>query len=86
MLKSCSVYWCAQYRCAHENGGRPAVHRQLLANQFEVGCRDNDVAQLLVNAPLSAKLAEIRRWHMQDRSWRNIGYHWLIDFDGQRAA
>jgi hypothetical protein len=38
------------------------------------------------NAPLSAKLAEIRRWHMQDRGWRNIGYHWLIDFDGQRAA
>jgi hypothetical protein len=38
------------------------------------------------NAPLSAKLAEIRRWHMRDRGWRNIGYHWLIDFDGQRAA
>jgi hypothetical protein len=35
---------------------------------------------------LAAKLAEIRRWHMQDRGWRNIGYHWLIDFDGQRAA
>jgi hypothetical protein len=37
-------------------------------------------------SPLSAKLAEIRRWHMQDRGWRSIGYHWLIDFDGQRAA
>ena len=35
------------------------------------------------NAPLSAKRAEIRRWHMQDRGWRNIGYRWLIDFDGQ---
>lgn len=35
---------------------------------------------------LAAKRAEIRRWHMQDRGWRNIGYHWLIDFDGQRAA
>jgi N-acetyl-anhydromuramyl-L-alanine amidase AmpD len=23
---------------------------------------------------------------MQGRGWRNIGYHWLIDFDGQRAA
>jgi N-acetyl-anhydromuramyl-L-alanine amidase AmpD len=22
---------------------------------------------------------------MQDRGWRTIGYHWLIDFDGQRA-
>ena len=35
---------------------------------------------------LAAKRAEIRRWHMQDRGWRNIGYHWLIDYDGQRAA
>jgi N-acetylmuramoyl-L-alanine amidase len=35
---------------------------------------------------LSAKRAEIRRWHVQDRGWRTIGYHWLIDFDGQRAA
>jgi hypothetical protein len=35
---------------------------------------------------LSAKRAEIRRWHMQDRGCRNIGYHWLIDFDCQRAA
>jgi deoxyribodipyrimidine photo-lyase len=33
------------------------------------------------NALLAAKLAEIRRWHMQDRGWRNIGYHWLLDFD-----
>jgi N-acetylmuramoyl-L-alanine amidase len=38
------------------------------------------------NAPLSAKRAEIRRWHMQDRGWRAIGYRWLIDFDGQCAA
>lgn len=29
-----------------------------------------------------AKRAEIRRWHMQDRGWRDIGYHWLIDRDG----
>ena len=36
-------------------------------------------------APLAAKVAEIRRWHMQDRGWRNIGYHWIIDRDGQRA-
>lgn len=38
------------------------------------------------NAPLSTQLAEIRRWHMQDRGWSNIGYHLLIDFEGQRAA
>lgn len=30
----------------------------------------------------SEKVAEIRRWHVQDRGWRDIGYHWVIDRDG----
>ena len=37
-------------------------------------------------APTSAKLAEIRRWHVQGNGWRDIGYHWLIDRDGTVAA
>jgi len=28
------------------------------------------------------KVAEIRRWHVQDRGWRDIGYHYVIDRDG----
>ena len=28
------------------------------------------------------KVAEIRRWHVQDRKWRDIGYHFVIDRDG----
>lgn len=32
--------------------------------------------------PAAAKVAEIRRWHMVDRKWRDIGYHWIIDRDG----
>jgi len=28
------------------------------------------------------KVAEVRRWHMQDRGWKDIGYHFLIDRDG----
>ena len=28
-----------------------------------------------------AKVAEVRRWHIQDRGWRDIGYHFLIDRD-----
>lgn len=31
------------------------------------------------------KVAEIRRWHVQDRGWKDIGYHWLIDRDGKVA-
>jgi N-acetyl-anhydromuramyl-L-alanine amidase AmpD len=27
-------------------------------------------------------MAEIRRWHTQERGWSDIGYHYLIDRDG----
>ena len=35
--------------------------------------------------PLADKVAEIRRWHVQERGWRDIGYHWVIDRDGAVA-
>jgi len=35
--------------------------------------------------PTAAKVAEITRWHVQDRGWRTIGYHLLIDRDGTVA-
>ena len=25
---------------------------------------------------------EIRRWHVQDNGWLDIGYHWVIELDG----
>ena len=31
--------------------------------------------------PLSAKVAEIKRWHLA-RGFNDIGYHWIIDRDG----
>lgn len=36
--------------------------------------------------PLSAKVAEIRRWHTKDRGWSDIGYHYIIDRDGAVAV
>lgn len=36
--------------------------------------------------PLSSKVAEIRNWHVNDRKWNDIGYHFLIDRDGQIAS
>ena len=35
--------------------------------------------------PTSEKVAEVRRWHVSDRGWRDIGYHFLIDRDGTIA-
>lgn len=37
------------------------------------------------NLPLSVKVKEIRRWHVEDNKWRDIGYHWIIDRDGSVA-
>lgn len=31
------------------------------------------------------KVAEIRRWHVEDQGWRDIGYHFLIDRNGNLA-
>ena len=35
--------------------------------------------------PIAEKVAEIRRWHVEQRGWRDIGYHWVIDRDGTVA-
>lgn len=35
--------------------------------------------------PLAEKVAEIRRWHVRENGWRDIGYHWIIDRDGSIA-
>jgi len=37
------------------------------------------------HARTSQKVAEIRRWHVEERGWRDIGYHWIIDRDGTVA-
>lgn len=34
---------------------------------------------------LDEKVAEIRRWHVRDRGWRDIGYHYVIDRTGAVA-
>lgn len=33
-------------------------------------------------ASTEAKVAEIRRWHIEDRKWSDIGYHYIVDTDG----
>ena len=35
--------------------------------------------------PTSEKVSEVRRWHVHDNGWRDIGYHFLIDRDGTVA-
>ena len=28
------------------------------------------------------KTEEIKRWHTEERGWRDIGYHWVVELDG----
>ena len=39
----------------------------------------------MAGRPPSEKVAEIRRWHVEQRGWRDIGYHWIVDRDGAVA-
>lgn len=34
----------------------------------------------------TAKVAEIRRWHVRGNGWKDIGYHYLIDRNGVVAT
>lgn len=40
--------------------------------------------QWMAGHSIAAKVEEIRRWHLA-LGWRDIGYHWIIDRDGQIA-
>ncbi len=39
----------------------------------------------MAGRPVAEKVAEIRRWHVRDRGWSDIGYHFVIDRDGAVA-
>ena len=43
-------------------------------------------AEWWAGRPTADKEAEVRKWHVQDRGWRDIGYHFLIDRDGTVAT
>lgn len=40
--------------------------------------------QWMAGYPVADKVEEIRRWHLA-LGWKDIGYHWIIDRDGQIA-
>lgn len=37
-------------------------------------------------ATTAERIAEVRRWHVEDNGWSDIGYHYLIDRDGTRRT
>jgi N-acetylmuramoyl-L-alanine amidase len=59
-------------------------HGSKLVNTIFVHCAATR-PEWLADKPLADKVAEIRRWHVEQNKWQNIGYHWLIDRDGSIA-
>lgn len=81
-------------------GGRaastPVAAAAPLAGVIHQGSARHPVTEIIVHCSatrpgwmagqsLASKVAEIRRWHMRDRGWRDIGYHGIIDRDGAYA-
>ena len=31
----------------------------------------------------AVRLEEIRRWHVEERGWRDVGYHFVVELDGR---
>jgi hypothetical protein len=60
-----------------------------LVNEFAVHCSATRV-NWMDGATLAAKVAEIKKWHVQPKphgnGWKDIGYHWIIDRDGSIMA
>lgn len=54
-------------------------------NEIIVHCSATK-ADWMSTSPTSKKVAEIKKWHVQDNGWKDIGYHYLIDRDGTVAS
>lgn len=42
-------------------------------------------ADFMINKPVDAVVAEVRRWHIKQRGWKDIAYAMILHFDGSRG-
>lgn len=65
------------FSMSDEPKGQPMRH----INKIIVHCSDTR-PKWMEGKPAHAKVAEIRRWHTEERGWSDIAYHHVIDRDG----
>lgn len=63
----------------YQGSGREPVHEVI------IHCAATRPTGWFAELPFQEQVAEIRRWHMEDRGWRDIGYHRVIGREGQIA-
>ncbi|WP_422049023.1 N-acetylmuramoyl-L-alanine amidase [Shimia sp.] len=84
-----------------DNDGKPAEMQQVAATTSAGGMIYQDPGHHAVNEivvhctatrpewyegrSIEEKITEIRRWHVSDRGWNDIGYHYVVDRDGSVA-
>ena len=52
-------------------------------DEIVLHCSDTRPDWMQGGASFAQRYRELRRWHMQDRGWNDIGYHWVVDRDGE---
>jgi len=53
-------------------------------NEIIIHCTATRKSWMQANST-SDKVSEIKRWHVEDNKWSDIGYHYVIDTDGTVA-
>lgn len=61
----------------YQGSGRTPVHEVI------IHCAATRPTGWFADLPFEDQVKEIRRWHMEDRGWRDIGYHRIIGREGQ---
>jgi N-acetylmuramoyl-L-alanine amidase len=63
-----------------------AIKTQIEQLALDAGTRQ--ISEIIIHCSATeegrdVKAADIRRWHITERHWRDIGYHFVIDLDGR---
>jgi len=54
-------------------------------NEIVVHCTATR-ANWMIDKPAEDVVTELRRWHVEDNGWSDLGYHWVITRDGTVSA
>lgn len=86
-LLSWSASSCSSVYDTQPSKGHPKIYQGIgryPVTKIILHCADTR-PYWMMGRPLVEDVTEIRRWHVEQRGWRDIGYHWVIDRDGKRA-